>query len=239
MIQDSFPSSKNDCFASSKEEKIVRGDIKSNAERLLTTDSVVILDSLNYIKGFRYELFCVSKHVKTPHCVIVCSTPLAMAQEWNKSRDEQDKYCDDILEALAMRFEPPDSRNRWDSPLFTIFPGDPLPGKEILDALLKRKPPPPNQSTQSQPLSATDFLHELDRKTQEIVTGILEAQRTAMPGDRLTLPGASEQFYLTRNLPMAELRRLRRQFIAYTKLHPVEENARIPSLFVQYLNKSI
>ena len=199
----------------------------------------MILDSLNYIKGFRYELFCISKHVKTPHCVIVCGTPLETVQEWNKSRDKQDKYHDDILEALAMRFEPPDSRNRWDSPLFTIFPDDPLPGEKILDALLKRKPPPPNQSTQSQPLSATDFLHELDRKTQEIVTGILNAQRTALAGDKLTLPGTSEQFCLTRILPMTELRRLRRQFIAYTKLHPVEDHARIPSLFVQYLNKAI
>ncbi len=239
LIQDSFQVSKNNCFASSNEEKIVRGDIKSNTERLLTTESIVILDSLNYIKGFRYELFCISKHVKTPHCVIVCEAPVETIQEWNKTRGTEEKYSDEILKALVMRFEAPDSRNRWDCPLFTIYADDPLPSQQILDALLKRKPPPPNQSTQSQPLSATDFLHELDRKTQAIVTSIIEAQRTAVPGDMVTLPGASEKICLPRSIPMAELRRIRRQFIAYTKLHPVEDNERIPTLFVQYLNKTI
>ena len=240
LIQDSFSSvTKNDCYASSREEKIARGDLKSSAERLLTTESIVVLDSLNYIKGFRYELFCISKHVKTPHCVVLCDTSVETIRDWNSARGPSDRYTDEILEGLCMRFEPPDSKNRWDSPLFTIYPDDPLPSQEIVDALLKRKPPPPNQSTQSQPLSATDFLHELDRRTQEIVTSIMEAQRTAVPGDTVKIQGASDHLCLSRNVPMAELRRLRRQFIAYTKLHPVEDCTRIPTLFVQYLNKSL
>ena len=48
-----------------------------------------------------------------------------------------------------MRFEAPDGRNRWDSPLFTIQPDDELPCEHISAALLERKAPPPNQSTQS------------------------------------------------------------------------------------------
>lgn len=48
-----------------------------------------------------------------------------------------------------MRFEAPDSRNRWDSPLFTIQKEDRLPFEAIADAVLKRKVPPPNQSTES------------------------------------------------------------------------------------------
>ncbi len=53
------------------------------------------------------------------------------------------------LDALILRFEAPDSRNRWDSPLFTIQQEDSLPFEAISDALFKRKAPPPNQSTQS------------------------------------------------------------------------------------------
>lgn len=53
------------------------------------------------------------------------------------------------FDALVLRFEAPDSRNRWDSPLFTILKDDPLPCEAISDALYKRKAPPPNQSTQS------------------------------------------------------------------------------------------
>ena len=200
----------------------------------------MILDSLNYIKGVRYELFCVSKHIKTPHCVIQCDTPAETAREWNQTREVADeRYSDQIFDALVMRFEPPDSRNRWDSPLFVIHPDDHLPGTDILAALLNRKPPPPNQSTQTQPLSATGFLHELDRKTQEIVSSVLGAQRTSVPGDTVAILGSTEKLCLPRMVTMAELRRLRRQFIAYTKLHPIEDCDKIPTLFVQYLNSTL
>ena len=37
-------------------EKDLRGLLRSEVDRLLTKDNLVILDSLNYIKGFRYEL---------------------------------------------------------------------------------------------------------------------------------------------------------------------------------------
>lgn len=48
-----------------------------------------------------------------------------------------------------MRYEPPEGRNRWDSPLFTIQSEDILPFEEIEGALYARKAPTPNQSTQS------------------------------------------------------------------------------------------
>ena len=72
---------RNACYASSREEKMARGMLKSKVERYLSQDRIVILDSLNYIKGFRYELFCVSKHMKTPHCIVQCGTPAELARE--------------------------------------------------------------------------------------------------------------------------------------------------------------
>lgn len=42
---------KNEYFADSQKEKVVRSDLKSEAVRLLTKDNVVILDGGNYIKG--------------------------------------------------------------------------------------------------------------------------------------------------------------------------------------------
>lgn len=44
---------KNEYFADSQKEKIVRSDLKSEAVRLLTKDNVVILDAGNYIKGLQ------------------------------------------------------------------------------------------------------------------------------------------------------------------------------------------
>ena len=197
------------------------------------------MDSLNYIKGYRYELYCLSKHMKTPQCVFLCATSADKAREWNAEREEEEKYLPKVFEGLVMRFEAPDSRNRWDSPLFVAHPDDLLPGKEILEALLHRKPPPPNQSTQSQPLSSADFLHTLDRRTQEIVAQLSEAQSTAVPGDWLAVSGTAEKVQLLRPVTLVELRKLRRQFINYTKLHPPEDIKKIPTLFVQYLNSSL
>uniref|UniRef100_A0A674CVR0 Protein KTI12 homolog n=1 Tax=Salmo trutta TaxID=8032 RepID=A0A674CVR0_SALTR len=218
---------KNAVYADSQNEKNVRGSLRAEAERRINKEDIVILDSLNYIKGYRYELFCLIKHTQTPHCLThglwFC-------------------FCFHSLDALVLRFETPDSRNRWDSPLFTIQKEDTLPFEAISDAIFKRKAPPPNQSTQSQPLSSTNFLYELDKVTQDVLMAILNSQKTSVPGDLIAVPGATEKISFATfciSLNMAELRKLRRQFISYTKMHPTENIGHIANMFVQYLNKSI
>lgn len=51
------------------------------------------------------------------------------------------------FDGLVMRFEAPDSKNRWDNPTFVVHPADPLPTEQIHEALFLRAPPPPNLST--------------------------------------------------------------------------------------------
>lgn len=189
--------------------------------------------------GYRYELFCLIKHTQTPHCLVYCLTSAEVSSTWNTHRDADEQYTQEILDALVLRFEAPDSRNRWDSPLFSIQKDDTLQFEAISDAIFKRKAPPPNQSTQSQPLSSTNFLYELDKVTQDVLMAILNSQKTSVPGDLISVPGATEKIELTRSLNMVELRKLRRQFISYTKTHPTKNIEHIANMFVQYLNKSI
>ncbi|XP_026167781.1 protein KTI12 homolog isoform X2 [Mastacembelus armatus] len=229
---------KNCVYADSQKEKNVRAALKAEVERKVNKDDIVILDSLNYIKGYRYELFCLIKHAQTPHCLVYCLTSDEQSSSWNSSRDAAEQYTQDIFDALVLRFEAPDSRNRWDSPLFTILKDDTLPFEAISDALFKRKAPPPNQSTQS-PLSSANFLYELDKITQDVLMAVFNAQKTSVPGDLVSVPGATEKIELTRSINMAELRKLRRQFISYTKMHPTENTGQITNMFVQYLNKSL
>ncbi|XP_071355427.1 protein KTI12 homolog [Trachinotus anak] len=230
---------KNSVYADSQKEKNVRAALKAEVERKVNKEDIVILDSLNYIKGYRYELFCLIKHAQTPHCMVYCLTSDEQSSLWNTSRDAAEQYTQDIFGALVLRFEAPDSRNRWDSPLFTILKDDTLPFEAISDALFKRKAPRPNQSTQSQPLSSANFLYELDKITQDALMAIFNAQKTSVPGDLISVPGATEKIELTRSINMAELRKLRRQFISYTKMHPTENTGQISNMFVQYLNKSL
>ncbi|XP_056428905.1 protein KTI12 homolog isoform X1 [Hyla sarda] len=223
----------------SRKEKDLRGALRAEVERKLNKEDVVILDSLNYIKGYRYELFCLIKHAQTPHCLIYCLTSTDISSSWNQDRHQDNQYTQAVFDALVQRFEAPDSRNRWDSPLFTVHMEDVLPLEQISNAIFHRKAPPPNQSTQTQPLSSTNFLHELDKVTQEVVTAILSAQKTSVPGDIIMVPGATEKMQLPHILNMSELRRLRQQFISYTKLHPNENISQLANMFVQYLNQSI
>ena len=57
-------------YNTAADEKKARGALMSTVERLLSKDDIVIVDSLNYIKGFRYQLYCVARAIGTPHCVV-------------------------------------------------------------------------------------------------------------------------------------------------------------------------
>lgn len=55
----------------------------------------------------------------------------------------------------------------------------------------------------------------------------------------MTLTVVLFHIQLNRSVNMAELRKLRRQFLSYTKMHPTENTGHISNMFVQYLNKSL
>jgi protein KTI12 len=64
-------------------EKTTRAKIKSEVQRNLVGDTVVVVDSLNYIKGFRYEMYCLAREEKTTYCLVYCNTDPAKCAEFN------------------------------------------------------------------------------------------------------------------------------------------------------------
>lgn len=52
------------------EEKKSRAAYISGIERSISKDTVVIADNLNYIKGLRYQLYCMARAANTPHCAV-------------------------------------------------------------------------------------------------------------------------------------------------------------------------
>ncbi|KAK2725603.1 protein KTI12 homolog [Artemia franciscana] len=226
-------------FSDTRLEKDLRGFIKSEVQRLLTSDLVVIVDSKNYIKGYRYELYCISKSVGSTQVTVHCDILPEDAWKRNLQLPLSDQYSKSVFDALVFRYEAPDSRNRWDSPLFTARSGEEPPVDDVIISLYGRKPPPPNQSTQSQPLSATNFLYELDQATQKVVSHILEMQKVVGQGSKIQVPGSNETFTFARMYTTAELSRLKRQFISYTKSHPLQDASKIPTLFLSYLKQTL
>ncbi|VVC89682.1 protein KTI12 homolog [Leptidea sinapis] len=245
---------KESTYLDSQKEKRLRGYLKSEAIKLIGKDNVVILDASNYIKGYRYELYCASKASKSTQCTIYPIRNHDEAWEANKLRiksyDSSDianangvePYSKEVFDALTkLRFEEPNSNNRWDSPLFTVQFSDPLNVDAIYNVLFKRKPPPPNMSTQNPPLTSTNFLYDLDNITQAISKRILEAKDFDLSVVKFPeYPGCVVDCDVMQSVNPQNLLRLRRQFLTYAKMNHSNENAdKLGRYYIQYLNKTL
>ncbi len=83
---------KNAIYADPTKEKELRGALKSEVQKFMSKDDLLILDSLNYIKGYRYELYCISKLYQTPQCVIYTERSIDECSKFNEQRDANQKY---------------------------------------------------------------------------------------------------------------------------------------------------
>jgi len=86
--------------------------------------------------------------------------------------------------------------NRWDSPLFTVpWVDEKIDSEAIWDAVVGKETGAKikaNVATIIKPAREADYLHELDKATQEIVSLILEVQKNGMLGGELKVPDCKE-----------------------------------------------
>lgn len=153
-------------YAAARSEKDARATLSSAIKRVLDRDTIVVADGMNYIKGFRYQLYCEAKAVQTTNCVVHIGTPADKCRELNElalkssssspsssptttttssstaeagagAAAEKKGYPPSLFENLIFRYEEPNGMNRWDSPLFTIpFEDAEGPYEAIWEALI-------------------------------------------------------------------------------------------------------
>lgn len=70
LINDQTLGVSRSVYHTARAEKDARAEEYSAVKRVLSRDDIVIADGLNYIKGFRYQLYCEAKAVQTPSCVV-------------------------------------------------------------------------------------------------------------------------------------------------------------------------
>ncbi|XP_074599772.1 protein KTI12 homolog [Brevipalpus obovatus] len=228
----------NETFSNSAREKELRAQLKSSAQRNLNKHTVVLIDSGNYIKGFRYELFCVAKEQASTYCVIECSIPKKEALIKNKEKKDGHQYNEQTFEALHFRYEAPNSNNRWDHPLFLMASQSQSTLEDIYESLFINKPLKPNKATLPPSRTDTNFLFQLETQTKEIVDHLSRAMKIGASLSMINVPGVSVSFGGNQNLTPADLNRIRRSFITYTKMHPIKNSDDIKETFMQYLNSS-
>lgn len=258
-----FHLDRNRSYANMPNEKNLRGVLRSEVDRSLTRDSTIIVDSLNSIKGYRYELWCLARAAGVRYCVLYCNVEEINCRKWNQERNEKgrESYGETIFEDLVRRFESPDSKNRWDSPLFEMWPARDGIEKtspaisEAVSYLTKKvdsktrdvKILQPTIATQNARFSEANSLYEMDRATQEVMNAIMEAQTQAMGGpmNGISLGQNLPSVDVLRPVGLPELRRLRRTFIKLTGQAslsgraPPSDAESAKRMFVDYLNREL
>ncbi|KAI5370296.1 Putative protein KTI12/L-seryl-tRNA(Sec) kinase, P-loop containing nucleoside triphosphate hydrolase [Septoria linicola] len=234
-----------DVYAFARPEKDARATFSSAIKRVLDRDTIVVADAMNYIKGFRYQLYCEAKAVQTTNCVIHIGTPAEKCRQLNDQalKDSTGGYTSEIFENLIFRYEEPNGMTRWDSPLFTVpFEDSELPYDALWDALIgsdgRAKVVRPNAATVLKPASEQGYLYELDKTTSDVLALITSWQKdhAGEGGGELSVADSELIISLPINPPsIPQLQRLRRQFIGLNRQHSLSK-ARIRDLFVDYLN---
>lgn len=86
------------------------------------------------------------------------------------------------------------------------------------------------------PATETDYLYELDKASQEILTSILDWQKDHPGEGGGELDFSKDKLQLPANpVSLPQLQRIRRQFISLNRQHNLPKQ-RIRSSFIEYLN---
>lgn len=153
------------------------------------------------------------------------------------------KWEDDLIDQLCMRYEEPVDTNRWDSPLFTVVSSDEsetLPIDEIWDALVLKRPPPPNAATLVKPTSGNNFLQELEKQTQDVISKVLQHQVLQDVGGKVIIDANKKLFIEMppNTVSIAQLQRIRRTYISLNRMRSVDID-RITPMFTDYVNRNL
>lgn len=210
-------------YNDSRSEKPARSVLFTAVQRQMGRDTILIIDALNYIKGFRYQLYCAAREFKLRVCTIyVVATP-ELCRLWNQERSDGHGYAPETFDNLIARYEEPSSMVRWDSPLFTVpWSESEIPVELMWRAITEGDVKPPNAGTQAVQKAPSDALHTLEHVSTSLVNAIMAEQvARGVPGGRVTL-SLTETLKprLTlpaRSLTLSELQRMKRQFVTVHK----------------------
>jgi protein KTI12 len=227
--EEQFNINKSSIYASSTSEKTHRSLLKSLLEKHISPKTLTIIDSLNYIKGSRYEFYCLVRNCKTRHCVIYLKTPLSSCIANNAINKE---YDDDLLKDLYSRMEEPIQSNRWDCPMYTVYPDDTLPYEDIDVSLFEGKKPKEPISTKMDIAFDGDYMAMLDRSCQEVIADILKQQEEGV-GCVVDVKGKKVE--IGKMLSVVQLKKIKAEFIRISKNVPPRNKEEAVGGFVEYI----
>lgn len=58
----------------------------------MSPTTITIVDSANYIKGFRYQMYCAAREAVVRVATVRVAAPADKCREWHGTRDESERY---------------------------------------------------------------------------------------------------------------------------------------------------
>ncbi|KAL7677692.1 hypothetical protein ACOME3_003931 [Neoechinorhynchus agilis] len=246
-------------YSDNNEEKRCRSYLKSLVAKQIGKKNLIILDSLNYIKGYRYELRCLTLLYKTRQFTVFCDCSL----ETIRKRNEQSKkYSGEILDEIVERFEIPQSLNKTDLPLYVVNCNleKPVLSSEMLNdlhnLLLKKPLKGPNKCTLSIPFTNEDTLQYAGRMTSSIILQIhSKIKEISTCENFVDVPIQEDGFTSSIEIPVGpngrttitvvQLTKMRQQFLKMLQQRPLipepgkDIQLKIKEAFVKFLKSHI
>lgn len=70
------------CCLDGRQEKPARASLFTAMQRAIGKDTIVIVDGMNYIKGYRYQMYCAAREHRLRVCTVSASDGVHIHRGW-------------------------------------------------------------------------------------------------------------------------------------------------------------
>lgn len=92
-----------------------------------------------------------------------------------------------------------------------------MPLEDMANLLASVKVESASFATQYSKVADTNYLFDIEKVSQEAIAAILQASNQSLVGDSIAIPNATKKIVLVKTVNMAELKRLRRNYLTMTR----------------------
>ncbi|GIQ80146.1 protein KTI12/L-seryl-tRNA(Sec) kinase [Kipferlia bialata] len=214
-------------------ESRLRTTLRTEVHRALSQDVTVIIDALNYLKSFRYELFCLSRDVPTPYLHVRCEVTREEALARNAVSG---LYTEEQIFRLCACYEPPLAKSSWELPCFPLGASDPTPVSDIL-AICKGSKAVRSSASRRLPLGSNMVgIGLITAVTGDVVAALVEALAVLNAGDSVGV-GYGVTWLVPPGLSVNSLQSLRQEFLLVARSRADVGATDVARAFVSYLTQ--
>ncbi|KAI5299151.1 hypothetical protein KEM55_002514 [Ascosphaera atra] len=214
IVETHSESNSRSVYDDARLEKETRAVVYGHIKRALGRDTIVISDGMNYIKGWRYQLWCEAKAAGTTSCVVHVGTPISQCVSNNESRIQSRKSLTKLagaIEHIRSGMEEVHTVDSLSKHVTSSFDEEPY-SRELLDNLIYRYEEPSASNRWDRPLFVVPWIDERPQ-VGEIWTALMGIPDPRLAADNFcmtiaTRDGKDNMSEMSCEAPLRALRRM-------------------------------